>query len=106
MLATGLTDELPTLEGIRSAWGEDMRVCPCFNGYEVRNKRFVVFGVGQRLAHMASWVRMWSPDVTVVTRHSFSEAEAERLALLNIRVVEDEITGLVHQEDTRSQSRR
>ena len=100
VLATGLTDELPTLEGVRPAWGEDLRVCPCFNGYEVRNKRFVVFGVGQRLAHMASWVRMWSPDVTVVTRHAFSGAEAERLALLNIRIVEDEITGLVHQDDT------
>ncbi len=100
VLATGLTDELPNLEGMRSAWGEDLRVCPCFDGFEVRNKRFVVFGVGERLAHMASWVRMWSPDVTIVTRHVFNEVEAERLALLQIRVVEDEITGLVHEEET------
>lgn len=96
VLATGLVDELPPLSGLPQAWGRDVRVCPCFDGYEVRNQRFVVFGVPDRLAQMASWVWMWSSDVTVVTKHIFNQADAERLRLLDIKITQDVVTGLVH----------
>ena len=68
VLATGLTDEVPEMQGLSKVWGNDLRVCPCFDGYEVRDQRFVVFGLPDRLAHMGSWVSMWSPHVTVVSR--------------------------------------
>ena len=31
---------------------------------------------------MASWVSMWSPNVTVVSHHAFNDADAERRGLL------------------------
>ncbi|MBC8104940.1 MAG: NAD(P)/FAD-dependent oxidoreductase [Cytophagales bacterium] len=96
VLATGTVDELPPLSGLPEAWGRDVKVCPCFDGYEVRNQRFVVFGLPERLAYMASWVFMWSPQVIVVSQHAFNEADAERLRLLNIGVTRDEVTGLIH----------
>lgn len=96
VLATGLIDKLPPLSGLPKAWGRDLRVCPCFDGYEVRGKRFVVFGVSKRLVHMAAWVWMWSHDVTVVSEHAFTDAELERLRLLDVAVIADEVTGLVH----------
>ncbi|YCI06818.1 NAD(P)/FAD-dependent oxidoreductase (plasmid) [Ensifer sp. D2-11] len=96
VLATGLIDKLPPLSGLPEVWGRDLRVCPCFDGYEVQGKRFVVFGVPTRLVHMASWVWMWSRDVTVVSEHAFTDAELHRLRLLDIDVIVDEVTGLVH----------
>jgi thioredoxin reductase len=99
VLATGLVDELPPLKGLRKVWGRDLHVCPCFDGCEFRNQRFVVFGLPERLAHMGSWVSMWSPKVTIVTKHSFDASSAERLRLLGIEVVRDEVTGLIHQND-------
>ena len=54
VLATGLVDELPPLKGLRKVWGRDLHVCPCFDGCEFRNQRFVVFGLPERLAHMGS----------------------------------------------------
>ncbi len=45
---------------------------------------------------MASWVWMWSRDVTVVSQHAFTDTELERLRLLDIDVIADEVTGLVH----------
>ena len=99
VLATGLIDELPPLTGLRKVWGRDLRICPCFDGNEVRNQRFVVFGLPERLAQLGSWVSMWSPNVRVVTKQSFDESGAERLRLLGIEVVRDEVTGLVHQDD-------
>ena len=98
VLATGLTDELPQLTGVPEVWGRDLRVCPCFDGYEVRDRRFVVFGVSERLVHMGSWVRMWSPHVTVVSMATFDESGEERLRLLGIEVVYAEVTGLVHHD--------
>ena len=99
VLATGLIDELPPLTGLRKVWGCDLRIRPCFDGYDVRNQRFVVFGLQQRLAQLGSWVSMWSPNVRVVTKHAFDASSAERLRLLGLEVVCDEETGLVHQDD-------
>src|SRR3546814_2207306 len=48
--------------------------------------------------YMASWVSMWSTNITVVSPHQFSEDESEQLALLGVRIVEDEITGLIHED--------
>jgi thioredoxin reductase len=96
VLATGLTDELPSLTGIRKVWGRDLRICPCFDGHEVSNRRFVVFGLHERLTQLGSWVSMWSPHVTIVTEHPLEPAEVERLSLLGIKVVHDHVTGLIH----------
>lgn len=97
ILATGLTDELPQLSGLSEVWGDDLRVCPCFDGYEVRNQRFVVFGATERLAHMGSWVSMWSPNVTVVSKQPLDPAGAERLHKLGAKIVSDDVTGLLHE---------
>ncbi len=96
VLATGARYDLPDITGIRSAWGRDLRVCPCFDGQEVRNGKFVVFGRSKGLANMAAWVRMWSDDVTVVSHHRFTEEEAERLHVLEVNIIEDEVSGLIH----------
>lgn len=99
VLATGLKDELPELAGLPKVWGRDVRVCPCFDGFEVRRGHQVVFGLGERLAHMASWVSMWSDNVTVVSDHAFDEEDARKLRLLGIPVVPDTVVGLVHAAD-------
>lgn len=96
VLATGLTDELPALTGMRKVWGRDLRICPCFDGHEVGGRRFVVFGLHERLGQLGSWVSMWSPHVTVVTERPLEPAAAERLSLLGIKMVYDHVTGLIH----------
>lgn len=99
VLATGLMDQVPALAELSEVWGRDLRVCPCFDGYEVRDQRFVVFGLPERLAHMGAWVSMWSPHVTVVTERALAAADEEKLRLLDIPVVTDQVTGLRHREE-------
>jgi thioredoxin reductase len=99
VLATGLVDELPALEGLPSVWGRDLHICPCFDGNEFRNQRFVVFGLPERLGQLGSWVSMWSPSVDVVTKHAFDADSAARLSLLGVKVVYGEVAGLVHEGD-------
>ena len=96
VLATGLKDELPAITGVPKVWGRDLRICPCFDGYEVRNQRFVVFGLPKRVGQLGSWVSMWSRDVTVISKELQNGAGDERLRLLGIRVIQDQVSGLIH----------
>ena len=96
VIATGMVDELPEVEGLPAVWGRDLHVCPCFDGHEARHGPCVVIGEPERLAFLASWVWMWCPDVTVMSRYPIGDADAERLALLDIAVVSDEPASLIH----------
>jgi thioredoxin reductase len=96
VLATGLVDDLPKISGLSKVWGNDLRVCPCFDGYEFRNQRFVAFGIPQRLPHFGAWVSGWSPNVIVITSGDLDPKGLENLHLLGIPVIRDEVTGVVH----------
>ena len=41
---------------------------------------------------------MWSPRVTVATKQSLDPAGADRLGVLGIEVVRDEVRGLIHED--------
>ncbi|HEX4208627.1 MAG TPA: NAD(P)/FAD-dependent oxidoreductase [Ktedonobacteraceae bacterium] len=99
VLATGLVDVLPSVPGLREGWGRDVHVCPCFSGYEVRDKHLIAFGLGERLAQLGSFLTAWSSSVTVVTTHEFDSAALDRLHELGVEIVRDEVTALVRQDD-------
>ena len=63
LIATGLTDELPPVPGVRERWGRDVLHCPYCHGYEVRDQALGVLGTGPRSVHQALLVRQLSPDV-------------------------------------------
>ncbi len=41
LLATGVTDELPDIPGVRERWGRDLLHCPYCHGWEVRDQPLV-----------------------------------------------------------------
>jgi thioredoxin reductase (NADPH) len=53
LLATGVMDRVPILEGLRPALGLTVFVCPDCDGFESEGKRTVVLGSGNTGAHMA-----------------------------------------------------
>ncbi|WP_276498564.1 NAD(P)/FAD-dependent oxidoreductase [Pontibacter litorisediminis] len=68
LLATGLKDTLPELEGVEEMYGKSIHHCPYCDGWESRDKAIAVYGgaehhgVGQALA-----MKNWSADVTLYT---------------------------------------
>ena len=43
LVATGVTDELPDIPGVRDRWGRDLLHCPYCHGWEVRDRpRYMV----------------------------------------------------------------
>jgi thioredoxin reductase len=55
LVATGLSDELPDIPGVRERWGRDLLHCPYCDGYEVRDQPLGVLGGGLRLSGTRCW---------------------------------------------------
>jgi thioredoxin reductase len=55
LVATGLSDELPDIPGVRERWGRDLLHCPYCHGYEVRDQPLGVLGVGLRPSSTRCW---------------------------------------------------
>jgi thioredoxin reductase len=67
LLATGLVDELPELEGLKDFYGTSVFHCPYCDAWEVRDKPLSVFSNGAEGVKLSATVRMWSDDVILFT---------------------------------------
>ena len=96
LVATGLRDELPDVDGIERRWGRDVLHCPYCHGWEVRDQAIGVLSTGPLAVHQALLWRQWSPAVTLFRHTGPAPApdEYERLAARGIAVVEGRVTAL------------
>lgn len=65
LLATGLTDALPPIDGLNEFWGTSAFVCPYCDAWEVRDRRIVVCGDPACVVGLAQELYQWSADVAV-----------------------------------------
>jgi thioredoxin reductase len=65
LLAMGVYDALPAIDGVRERWGKTVFVCPYCDGWEFRGARIGVLGKGRRAAELARELRQWSADLLV-----------------------------------------
>ena len=66
VLATGVHDELPPIDGLADRWGKSVFNCPFCDGWEHRDQPVVVIDAAPGADHLATLVRSWTPHVTVV----------------------------------------
>lgn len=66
VLATGVRDELPPIEGLAERWGKSVFNCPFCDGWEHRGQPVVVIDAAPDAGHLADMVRSWTSHVTVV----------------------------------------
>jgi len=88
ILATGVVDEQPEIEGLAELWGTGVFHCPYCHGWEVRDEPFVLVAVDPRGLHLARVLRGWSSDITLCPAPTFAlpEEEASALRELGIRI--------------------
>lgn len=65
VLATGVYDELPAIEGLQEQWGRTVFVCPYCDGWEMRSKRIAVAGKGDKAVELAQELWQWTDDLAV-----------------------------------------
>jgi|tagenome__1003787_1003787.scaffolds.fasta_scaffold20506663_1 thioredoxin reductase (NADPH) len=77
LLATGITDESPSLPGLRRAIAESLvRYCPICDGYEAIDKNIAVVGGLHHAAREAAFLRTYSRSVTVLPLRTAHEHSA------------------------------
>lgn len=68
LLATGVVDCLPGLDGIDRFYGHSVHHCPYCDGYEWRDRRIAAYGRGDaKGAGLALLLRQWSREVRLFT---------------------------------------
>jgi len=66
ILATGLVDVLPEVQGVREGWGHSVLHCPYCHGWEVRDQRIGILAGDARAAHQALLFHQLSDRVTIL----------------------------------------
>lgn len=67
VLASGVSDRLPQLDGFSEHYGIDVHHCPACDGYEVRGQDVIVLGAGDQVPAFAAELLDWAATVRIVT---------------------------------------
>lgn len=67
IVASGLSDELPSIPGLAERWGTTVFHCPYCHAWEVRDKHLGVLATSPLSIHQAELIRQWSDRVTFFT---------------------------------------
>jgi thioredoxin reductase len=65
LLATGLIDELPKIDGFEEFYGESIHSCPLCDAWEHRGEPLAVLGGKQEAAELAIEMLLWNKDVVL-----------------------------------------
>ena len=101
LLTTGLTDEVPQIEGIERLYGRSVHHCPYCDGFEHRDQPLAVYGAGDKGAGLALMMKQWSSDVILCTdgASEVSSTMQSRLKQHDIAIWAERIAKLEGTED-------
>jgi thioredoxin reductase len=93
LLATGVVDKLPEIDGIEEMYGISVHHCPYCDGWEHRDEPIAVYGRGTDAAKSALAMLTWSKDVVLCTDGAsrFRGKDKARLQQRAIQVYEQKI---------------
>jgi thioredoxin reductase len=96
LLATGVVDKLPVIEGFHELYGRSIFHCPYCDGWEVRDQPLAIYGNGERGLGLSLELTAWSRDLVLCTDGP-CEIDAEgrsRLAKHGIAIREERVARL------------
>ncbi|MFR9794585.1 FAD-dependent oxidoreductase [Streptomyces sp. MS06] len=94
LAATGLTDELPAIDGIAEGWGRGVLHCPFCHGFEVRDQRLVQIVTNPLGLHPTPLFRHLTDRLVVVLHDpaGVDEGAVEALAASGVTVERSEVS--------------
>ncbi len=93
ILATGLTDNLPGINGIRKFYGKSIFHCPYCDGWENNNKTIGVYSKTKSGVDLALTLTAWSSKITLYTdgEKYLRKKDKELFSKKNIAVIHESI---------------
>jgi thioredoxin reductase len=98
LLAIGIKDLWPDIEGLERCYGETVHVCPDCDGYESRGRKIAVVGKGRKAVGMALALTTWTDKIVICTngeKAEITQAHSDQLGKLNIPILEAPIKRVV-----------
>jgi thioredoxin reductase len=96
LIATGLKDNIPPLEGIEPLYGKSVFHCPYCDGWEVKDKKIGVYAKNKNGFELALSLKTWSKEVSFYTdgKNYLGPVEKKLFRKKNIRVHTERIQRL------------
>jgi len=102
ILAYGVLDTLPPIQGFQELWGKSIFHCPFCHGYEHRGSRLGYFGNGDLMFHALPMIYDLASDLTIFTngKATFSPENLHLLKENNITLIEEPIQKLEYEGES------
>jgi thioredoxin reductase len=95
LLATGVVDLVPQIEGFGALYGRSVFHCPYCDGWQVRDQPLAVYGQGSRAVQLAIELTCWSHDIVLCSDgEAVAQKDRARLKRSGIGVIEDRVERL------------
>ncbi len=93
LIATGVRDNVPAIEGLREMYGRSVFHCPYCDGWEVRDQPLAVYGREAKGYGLALELTAWSRDVLLCTDGpaGLDDEQRARLERNGVAVREDRV---------------
>ena len=96
LIATGVRDNVPAIDGIDALYGQSVFHCPYCDGWEVRDQPIAIYGRGERGYGLSLELTAWSRDLVLLTDGpcELDDTQRGRLTQLRIPVREERLERL------------
>lgn len=95
IIASGVRDVLPDIEGLRDRWGRDVVHCPYCHGWEIRDQSLGIIATSEMSAYQSIMFHQWSADITLFSQGiEFGDKELDTLAAVGIPVIDEPVEAL------------
>jgi thioredoxin reductase len=100
LIATGVSDQLPAIEGFEACYGRTIHHCPYCDGWEWRDTPLAVLGSGKAGAALALALLTWTADVHLFTNGParLPTSARQQLQTHSIAVHHGRIAALQHED--------
>ncbi len=86
LLATGVVDDVPSIDGVAELYGSSVHHCPYCDGWEYRDRRVAVYGRGDAGVGLALGLTAWTPHVVLFTDGPSELDDARRTELADLGI--------------------
>jgi thioredoxin reductase len=96
LVATGVCDNLPEIDGIDAMYGRSVFHCPYCDGWEIRDQPIAIYGKAHRGVGLSFELTAWSRDLVLCTDGPGEIGDEDRahLARNEIQIREERVTAL------------
>lgn len=98
ILATGLKDIMPDLNGFAACWGISIIHCPYCHGYEVKNEKTGILANGDMAFEMVRLISQWTKELLLFTNgpSTLTREQTAQIEKHNVQIIATEIDSFEH----------